>query len=496
VIALAVVVASGRSGRAEPVRTGSHAIPIRISIEQALELAEAASESVTAARAGVRGASARLDVARSELFPRLAASGSYERTLASEFDDLGGFGDASSPVDLPFGRPNAWRLGVSFSQWIWTGGRIASAIDAGEAGLDISSVELGSARALAVLDAARAYFDAALADRQVEIAELSLAQAEKTLADTRLDFELGGAPEYDVLRAEVSRDNQRLSLAQFRSRRTVAFAVLKRAIGLPLDRAVQLVGGLEDRDDIDALIRRARGAAGLSDSTLRAPVARAAGELREQRASLGIARSERWPRLSLFSDFGLVNYPEDVLPSREQWRRNWTVGLNVSFPIFDGGRIEGEVAAARADVAAASARLRETTELSQVDELETGTAVEIATATWRASDRTADLAGRAYQIAEIRFAEGASSQLELIEARFQQRQALLNEAQAARDVRVARLREALLPALPLANRAAVPGDDQAGDTGRVGDTIAPGDAVGAGEQRAAAERAPALVPRF
>ena len=59
----------------------------------------------------------------------------------------------------------------------------------------------------------------------------------------------------------------------------------------------------------------------------------------------------------------------------------------------------------------------------------------------------------AYQIAELRFQQGASTHLELVDSRVQLEQALLNQARSARDLRVARLRQELLPGLPLGSAA-------------------------------------------
>ena len=63
-------------------------------------------------------------------------------------------------------------------------------------------------------------------------------------------------------------------------------------------------------------------------------------------------------------------------------------------------------------------------------------------------------AQRAYDIAEVRFREGISTQLELSETRVQLQQALANRARAARDLQVARKRLELLPYLPMAQASA------------------------------------------
>jgi hypothetical protein len=72
-----------------------------------------------------------------------------------------------------------------------------------------------------------------------------------------------------------------------------------------------------------------------------------------------------------------------------------------------------------------------------------------ARAAWEASGSTVGQAQRAYEIAELRYREGLSTQLELSDARLLLQQAEVNRAQAARDLQLARVRLALLPELPL-----------------------------------------------
>ncbi|MFN2604586.1 MAG: TolC family protein [Gemmatimonadaceae bacterium] len=72
-----------------------------------------------------------------------------------------------------------------------------------------------------------------------------------------------------------------------------------------------------------------------------------------------------------------------------------------------------------------------------------------ARSAWLASLGTAEQASRAYSIAEVRYKEGISTQLELNDARILLEQAVTNRALAARNLQVARVKLALLPDLPL-----------------------------------------------
>ncbi|MGH9419356.1 MAG: hypothetical protein ACRD3J_05220, partial [Thermoanaerobaculia bacterium] len=58
-------------------------------------------------------------------------------------------------------------------------------------------------------------------------------------------------------------------------------------------------------------------------------------------------------------------------------------------------------------------------------------------------------AARAYSIAEVRYKEGISTQIELNDSRILLEQAVANRALAARNLQVASVKLALLPNLPL-----------------------------------------------
>jgi outer membrane protein TolC len=118
-------------------------------------------------------------------------------------------------------------------------------------------------------------------------------------------------------------------------------------------------------------------------------------------------------------------------------------------PLFTGGRIRGDELVAKANVDEARLRLRQTTELAALDAQATLAALAEAEAAWQASAGTAEQAARAYTIAEVRYREGISTQVELSESRILLQQAQANRALAARDLQVARVKLALIRDLPL-----------------------------------------------
>jgi hypothetical protein len=123
--------------------------------------------------------------------------------------------------------------------------------------------------------------------------------------------------------------------------------------------------------------------------------------------------------------------------------------VNLQVPILTGGRQRGDEAVAEADLEQTRIRLRQVEELAALDTRSALAELIAARASWEATAGTVQQATRAYEIADVRYQSGVSTQLELSDSRLLLQQAEANRAQAGRDLQVARARVALLPDLPL-----------------------------------------------
>jgi len=417
---------------------------VDLSLEAALGRLDEVSEPVRVAAAAVDRARGEEAQARSGYFPQVGATAGYTRTLQSEFEALQDLG--SEFQDLPFGQANRWDLGLSFSQSLWSGGKIGGRVGAARAGIRAAELGLAEARAAAALDLTEAYFDAALTDRLVSIAEATLEQAEATLGLVRSAREVGERSEFDLLRAQVSRDNQRPLVVERHSARDLAQLRLAQLLELPAATRFRLT-----TDPLSLAEGAFHGfAAGRGE---RAPLAQAIAALEARQALRRAARGERLPDVGFSSIYGRVAYPSSGLPSWGDTRTNWTVGVGLTLPLFTGGRLRGAESAAQADLDAAEARQRQVRELADLESQQVESLLSSAQSLWEASAGTVELAQRAYQIAELRYREGLSTQVELSDSRLALESADATRAVAARNLAVARARVALLPNLPLGGAA-------------------------------------------
>jgi len=309
----------------------------------------------------------------------------------------------------------------------------------------------------------QAYFDAALADRLVALAESSAVQTDNVLKQTQLARTVGNVSEFDLLRAQVTSANQRPIVIQRQSDREVAYLRLKQLLNVPLDDRVQLTTVVDDTAAINSALEAA-GLTGDTTATDRATVRQAAEAIDAQRGLLKISKAQRFPTLALTSQYGKVAFPLTSLPQSGDFRTNWTIGVASQIPLFTGGRIKGEQMVAEANVREAQARYDQVREFAALDSRVTLNNLFQARAAWLASLGTAEQASRAYSIAEVRYKEGISTQLELNDARILREQAVANRALAARNLQVARVKLALLPDLPLQSTGTTQAQTQAAAT--------------------------------
>jgi outer membrane protein TolC len=200
--------------------------PRILTLDDALGLAERSSEQLAIAQAGVDRASSAEMRAKADLMPQVNFSGSYDRTFKSEFADVFSSGPSCTPLtvnpsaaldarvseieralqdcppsffgssssssssssdsSLPFGQANTYRLNFQVVQSLWTAGRIPAQRSQARYNRQNADITLNSTKAQVYLDVSQAYYDAALSDRLLAIAEATLAQADsRSNSDTR-----------------------------------------------------------------------------------------------------------------------------------------------------------------------------------------------------------------------------------------------------------------------------------------------------------------------
>ena len=412
------LVALGLGARPVPLgaQQATAAVPPRdsvaaISLDDAMKLALARSEIVRIAQAGVTRARGQLYQARSQFMPQLNGTAAYQKTIKSQFNEIQKrFGGGPAP-DTTF-TPFCQRVVGSTAD---TSQALCPAADGfGAIGAIFASpysTILGLTGQWNVFTGGRtmAGYRASTAGQRAAETGLAAQQAQVR---------------YDVAQAYFD--------AQLAGR----LATIAESSFVQAERAFRQTSLARQVGNVSEF------------EMLRARVTR--DNVEAQRQLLRVARGQRLPAVQLSTNYQRFAYPADfgLETAWAGYYPNWTVTLGVSLPLFTGGRIRGEEMVAQANLVEAREQLAQAEEGAALDAQLAVAELRQAQTAWAASYGTADQAARAYTIAEVRYREGVSTQLELSESRVQVQQALANRALAARNLQVARMRLALIRDLP------------------------------------------------
>ncbi len=420
---------------------------VRLTLTEALQLAEPASEQVGIASAVVRRTRGSVTENRAYLLPQVTLTPQYNRIIETPYSQF--FPDTSA-AENPFTARNQWRIGGS-AQWTPLNLSQFSRLDASQAGQRVAELQLSQQQATTILNVASAYYDASLTDQLVAITEFTLSQAERTLKDVTLGREVGTQSEFEQLRSRVARDNQIPVVTRARANRDIAFTRLKQLLDLPQASAVALSTPLDDQPDpadlpadIDTLL------VGTDTSAQHRSVVRTADETVRQNENLHRAAARQWiPTLGATMNYNQAGFAPSFWPTSDQFFTDWNVVAAVNWPIFTSGRILGQKRQALANLDAARLQAKLTREQAALDNETLIARLREAQDNATATAAVVEQATRAYEIADLRYRGGRSTPTERQGVRRQLEQARANQAQAARDLQVARLRITLLPYLPL-----------------------------------------------
>lgn len=449
--------------QAQPAPTDT----LQISLDAALGRALDESEEVQLARSRLTMAEAQVREAWSAALPQVSANAGYTRTLASAFDTGGGFTlpdslrfspnpDASLEErirylernvpnaafgalgglfsDLPFGQANMYVAGLSGSQVLYSGGRVGAGIQIARHFSDAARYNLQEEVAEIELNVRSAYYRALFSQELVTISTAALERAERFLAEEQLRERAGRVSDLDVLRAEVELENLRPQLVQARNAAELAMLDLKRLIDVPLGAPMRLTSPLappppeafeEVRLAPEVLTAR------------RAAVNAAQQQVAIRAQQVRIARASFLPSLSLSTSYGKQLYPDTVFDFGDDWRTDWTVGVNLSVPLFQGFRRSAQVQQAQVELQQAELQLDQLREAIELQYEQALGEKQRALAQIAARRRTVDQAARVYDLTAMRYEKGLATQLEVFSAQLALLQARTNLAQALADYYVA-----------------------------------------------------------
>lgn len=404
----------------------------KLTLVDAITRARATSARLTsldalsrAAAAGVRGAQAarRADLdlqaayARNSNVPELilAFLGSTPRTI---FPNL----------------PDQWRSHVGASLPLYTGGRISGQIDAARETERATISDRAAAENDLVAETHIAYVGVLFARENARVLREAIASYEAHLKDARARQDAGLMASHEVLAATVERERAELGRLIADNAAAVATANLLRLVGLPPGTVVELDpeppgSNATASESTEDLLKRA--------STLRPELDSLRARIRSLEASTRVAESTSKPQVGAQAGFDYSNPNARILPLAADWKDSWSVGLNVSWKIFDGGRSNAAAAETQAQAEAMRAQLAGIESRIRLDVTTRRLELESAMAGKSVAQRGIEAAKDAVRVAKDRFQEGVLTSSELLDAETRLLRAQLEATQTDAQIQMA-----------------------------------------------------------
>ncbi len=294
------------------------------------ELANASPTLALAVAAHDR-ATALAEEAGAELYPQVGMAGALSNNRQSDHRPL-----RSSNQPSVYGA-NTVAAGASYELDLW--GRVRNLAAEGEAQAQASAADLESVRLSLRTELADAYVRLREDDQQLALLDQTVAAYDKALRLTRTRFDGKISSALDVARAQNQLSAVQSRLADLKGQRALlehAIAVLvgkspsvfslpARADELPLPAIAPTIPSrlLQRRPDVAAAERRMAAA----------------------NDAIGVARAAYFPSFTLNLLGGFQDTAVNMLTLPD---RIWAVGPGVDLPIFDGGKLDGQLAEKKA----------------------------------------------------------------------------------------------------------------------------------------------------
>ncbi len=388
-----------------------------LTLEGAIDLAMAKNPTLAQARQSKEQAYYSLQAAWSRALPALYAAGNYQRTWdRPEFviplpEAIFG---PNAEIRSQTGADHTVTGTVVLEQPLFTGGAVWSGIGIARDGLAVAEWSLSAARQQTLETVYSAFYSVLLAESLLSVAQTAVQNAEVNLHQVERRYKEGAASRFELLRAQVQLSTIRPQLTESSNRYDVAFEHLKDLLGFDKGHPIEIQGALEPRPnvlplkDLDTLIGMAY------DRRPEYRMLQLGKQINEKR--IRVARAEFLPTVALSSAVQWQGLRDDLHFGHADFERTSYAGVSLRIPLFNGfgsrARLnEARVELKKSEIQSADLKNLIATEIRAVHH-EVTQADEIL----QSQKQVVEQAREGLRLANLLYAEGAATLLEVIDA--------------------------------------------------------------------------------
>ncbi len=410
----------------------SRKIISNLTLEKAIDIALKENSQVKIARYDIELSESKLTEAYSSLIPSLNGEGSYIRNIKKPVfflpDFFGGTGQIR-PIEI--GSKNSYSAQLSVGMPIFVG-QAYTGIVMSKLGLDLSRLSYEETLAQIRLNTTKAFLDVLLTRETEKFIKESYENAVRNLENARKLNRAGLISDFDFLSAQVEVEKIKPNVIQAEYTYQTALNFLKTLLNLSSEDSIEVVGDFQSfivSQNIPLLDNY------LVENTYSLRKLSLQKQLAEKNIML-----QKWghfPSLVAFGNYQIQTQAEDYNFNAYRWVKSAAVGLSLNIPIFSGFGVQSRVEQAEIQTKQLEETINYTKKQLNIAISNTRNRIQTSIEKIEAQKLNKEKARKSYQIAEVRFAEGMSTQLELSNANLNLLSAELGYAQALYEYLVA-----------------------------------------------------------
>ena len=282
----------------------------------------------------------------------------------------------------------------------------------------------------------KAYYNLLISKKKMDLVNTNMARLQKLLHDTKALYDNGFAEQLDVDRVQVQLNNLETQKIQLINMLAVSDQLLKFQMGMPLDARLQPTdalntiegGGLLAQTDSFSYDNR------IEYSLLKTQKRANAFNYKRYRLA-GL------PSVSAFMNYGknAGRNEFNFFDKDEPWFSSWIIGLSINVPIFDGFQRKNQAKQAKLSVEKTSIQLDELRHSIDLQISQSKTTLRNNLINLQSQQQNMDLAESVYDKAKKKYDQGLGSNLEVIDAQSDLKQAQTNYFDALYNVMISKI---------------------------------------------------------
>jgi outer membrane protein TolC len=345
-------------------------------------------------------------------------------------------GPAGETAIIYFGTDYSGQANATLSQMVFDGVFFVG-LEAARTFKELSSKEHIQSKIDIIEAVNKAYYGVLVNDLTLDLIENNYHRLDTLLMETRIMYDNGFAEKIDVTRVLIQYNNIRVERDNARRLREVSLALLKFQMGMPVSQPLELTDELSaeifseepDRIDFEPVTR-------IEYSIL---------QTRRQLAELDLKRTrvEYLPKLDLYATLGAsagVGSAANIFNVTNEWFTYGFAGLKLNLPIFDGLTKHRVAQQKKVKIEQVNNTFEQLTNSINLEVNETAIRLQNSLDKMYVQRENMDLSEEVYNVTKTKYQQGVGSNIEVINADADYKQAQLNFFTALYEALIAKVK--------------------------------------------------------